>query len=1140
MPTSKITKTGKTQRGAGAKSKTSQVSGRKLATTLSDKEHAFVRPDMYIGSVSSTTKTEYVCDLDEFRLVSREVSIVPGLMRLFIEPMSNAVDNKWTSQQQNLKMTEILVTLDRETGEVTIKNDGASIPVETTTDDAGETVWNPELIFGRFRSGTNYDDTESRLTSGRNGMGIKLTNLFSTRFKVVCRDPSAGKEFSMQWVDNMEPAGSPTVTTKTIRKGSTLISFTPDFARFGVNGWTDDHIAAIRKYVVDMAMITRVRVKYNGETIPVRTLKEYACMYPSLEIPTESVEETKSDTDSTTETACTESVYFHHSADGCTSEVLLSPAESFEQISFVNGVQTFDGGEHVKAWSSAIFEPLLEKFRRLPNGECLTIQNIKSLFRIIVVCTLPNPTFTSQEKTCLATPTPPTEVKRATITTISKWSSVVRLEELIHERSLRKLSTLQKKSRSETIPGYSKANKAGKRYGSRCTLILCEGLSAKTFAVTGLAGGNWSRDYYGIFPLTGKILNVRDSKIESIGKNKVIANLLHVTGLIPGTDYSIEGNYNKLNYGRWMFACDADVDGYHIQGLAVNIIHAMFPELIPRGFLHGMSTPIVTIKLKRGFRDFYDDAEARKFIAEKQISRRSVEYYKGLGTISAEKAREVFGQHLTAFEWDTGTDNSMRLAFGKSFANQRKQWLAIDPSTLDGGIPETQTITSFIDNKLRQHAIANCARMLPSLMDGLKESQRKIVWIILTRGPGPKAEKLKVAQLAGRVAEFSEYQHGEQNLQDTIINLAQSFVGSNNIPLLNGIGQFGTRIAGGDDAAQPRYIFTKAAEILPYIYHPSDNNILQYVNCDGASVEPEHYIPVIPMVLVNGIIGIGTGYSTKIPSYNPLDLCDYVEAWLNESPTPELVPWYRGFTGETIAANAQRTKWKFTGIARRISGATVEVTELPVFMWTDKFEEYLTKLQNDGKIKSFDNHSTDVAVRFVIKETPNSNDIIPKLKLSTTITTTNMSVFDETGTIRQYTSVDKILEDFCDTRLTWYTDRKENLIESLSHQLTVLNGKLRYITEIMAEPPQQLEVFRVPESTIIAELTRREYPTVDGDYEYLRKLSTRWFSQEKLDELATEIANTTAELEQITETEEADMWLEDLAKFREAYSRIYG
>lgn len=1131
-----------TTKTSNARSRSSKATGRKLATTLSDTAHALARPDMYIGSVHPTTTEQYVCGSEGFSLERREVSLVPGLMRLFIEPMSNSVDNMWSSQQQSVPMTEISVVLSQETGEVIIKNDGAAIPVETTTDEAGNEVWNPELIFGRLRSGTNYDDTEARLTSGRNGMGVKLTNLFSTKFKVVCRDPSAGKEFTMEWTNNMQPVRT-SVKSKPISKGSTLVSFTPDFVRFSLEGWTDDHIAAIKKYVVDMAMITRVRVKYNGETIPVRTLKEYSALYPSVEISTGAVEETKesnsSDTDSTASMVCNESVYLTHSAEGCKSEILLSPAESFEQISFVNGVQTFEGGEHVNAWCHAIFQPLLVKFQRLPNGECLTMQNVKSLFRIIVVCTLPNPSFTSQEKTKLASPIPPTEVKRTVITAISKWDSVARLEDLIHMRALRKLGTLQKKARSDVIPGYSKANKAGKRRGRECTLIICEGLSAKTFAVTGLSGGEWSRDFYGIFPLTGKILNVRQSSIESIGKNKVIANLLHVTGLIPGTDYSDDTNYNKLNYGRWMFACDADVDGYHIQGLAINIIHAMFPQLIDRGFLHGMSTPIVTVKIGRKFRDFYDDAEARRYIAQNSVSRKSVEYYKGLGTISAEKAREVFGQHLTEYTPDPTSDVCrVDLAFSRSKADARKRWLGVNPETLDGGVYPEQTIDSFIDNKLRQHAIANCARTLPSLMDGLKESQRKIVWIILTRGPGPKSEKLKVAQLGGRVAEHSEYQHGEQNLYDTIVNLAQSFVGSNNIPLLQALGQFGTRIAGGDDAAQPRYIFTRAAEILPYIFHPADNPVLEYVNCDGAMVEPKHYTPVLPMVLVNGIIGIGTGYSTTIPSYNPLDLCDWVEAWLSETPTPELVPWYRGFTGTT--AKIGPGKYKFTGTARRVSGATVEITELPVRMWTDKFEESLVKLQNAGKIKSFDNYSTDTTVRFVVKETPNSEDIIPKLKLSTTVTTTNMSVFDQNGVIKQYTSVDRILEDFCEERLGWYTDRKTSLIEALTRQLSLANGKLRYITEIMAEPPQQLVVFRVAESAIDQELASREYPTVDGGYDYLHRLPMRSVTEEKLAELSKEIADTTAELERVSGMEESDMWLEDLANFRQVYNRIYG
>eukprot|EP00828_Plagiopyla_frontata_P035759 TRINITY_DN47367_c0_g1_i2.p2 TRINITY_DN47367_c0_g1~~TRINITY_DN47367_c0_g1_i2.p2 ORF type:complete len:190 (-),score=24.39 TRINITY_DN47367_c0_g1_i2:586-1155(-) len=162
-------------------------------------------------------------------------------------------------------------------------------------------------------------------------------------------------------------------------------------------------------------------------------------------------------------------------------------------------------------------------------------------------------------------------------------------------------------------------------------------------------------------------------------------------------------------------------------------------------------------------------------------------------------------------------------------------------------------------------SVSDNLRSIPCICDGFKPGQRKILYSCFLKR---LKSEIKVAQLSGYVSEKSAYHHGEVSLQQTIIGLAQRFVGSNNISLLDPNGQFGTRDVGGKDAASARYIFTNLSGIARKIFVEEDDHIVNYLEDDGERVEPEWYMPVIPMCLVNGAEGIGTGWSTSIPNYN--------------------------------------------------------------------------------------------------------------------------------------------------------------------------------------------------------------------------------------------------------------------------------
>lgn len=288
--------------------------------------------------------------------------------------------------------------------------------------------------------------------------------------------------------------------------------------------------------------------------------------------------------------------------------------------------------------------------------------------------------------------------------------------------------------------------------------------------------------------------------------------------------------------------------------------------------------------------------------------------------------------------------------------------MLIQPGTFLDHRLEEIPYSEFINKELILFSMADNIRSIPSVADGLKPGQRKVIWGTFKRN---MKKEIKVAQLVGYIAEKAAYHHGEQSLMMTIINLAQDFVGSNNLNLLSPNGQYGTRDGGGSDHASPRYIFTEPMPIARTVFNDADDVLLNQQKDDNLVIEPEWYMPIIPMVLVNGAEGIGTGafslsisdflltwvgWSTTIPCYNPVDIVANIKRLLNGEEVVPMHPWYRGFKGEITMVS--KGKYDVSGIARKIDDTTVEVTELPIHMWTKKFKEQLEQMMASDKGES--------------------------------------------------------------------------------------------------------------------------------------------------------------------------------------------
>ena len=1100
-------------------------------------EHVLTRADMYIGSIRNRKIQDYVAlevENGEYRIIKDNIDINPGLLRIFVEALSNAIDNVKRSETTSTKCTKIKVNIDKDTGETIIWNDGQVVPIEVN--DEGD--YNHTMIFGQLMTSSNYDDEEERLVSGRNGIGIKATNIYSKSFQVRGFDPEVGKIFEQNWANNMRDISKPKITSHKAKNGFTEIKYIPDFERFGMKSYTDDTINLYRKYVCDAAMLTKISVYFNENLIPVKNLVEYSKLYNEEQI--SEVSSIKTDT----------------------ADVVITPSNGeYEAISFVNGVYTFDGGKHVDSWSESIFRPLVQKFNK-PKKPQINITDIKKFFRIFVNVSVVNPEFSSQSKTCLVSPEVPSDIPVKNINAIMKWNFVEQIEDIIRGKEFLALKKTEKKTRGfKKIEGLDHANNAGSKLSKDCVLILTEGLSAKTYAVTGIQEG-WNgfkgRDFFGVFGLRGKVLNTRNAIISTIAKNKEITDVIQALGVRYGVDYKDDKNFETLNYGKLMILADADDDGIHIKGLILNFIHSLFPSLLERDqpFVISMQTPIVKVFLKTKSILFYDQQKFKEYSEENSDKKLTVKYYKGLGTSSDTEVLETFGKRVVELLNDKDALVNMNKVFHKSHADDRKVWIGNYNPNANVGIeidesPITQvSITDFIDKEMIKFSISDCARSIPNMMDGFKESHRKTLYACFLKKLNYGGQTLKVAQLAGFVAEKTNYHHGEQNLFDTITKMAHDFPGSNNIPLLFRDGQFGSRNSLGKDAANARYIFTKLDILTRLIFRPEDDCLLERVVDDGDIVEPKFYVPIIPMVLVNGVIaGIGTGWSCNVPSYNPLDIIECIKIWLKNrtvfeqsdkenltkiSLLPELKPWYRGFEGR-IEKESDKKYTTYGRIIKEGQGKDkVMVDELPISMSIDKFKEYLEEQLETKNIKSMKNYSTPTKVKFIITE---NNDGIKcneeNLKLKSYIYTSNMVLFTEKEQLNKFETVDDIIESFCIVRYDYYIKRKEYILKELNKELKTSQNKARFLREVMND---ELIIFKRDESDISKEMETKGYDKEEDSFDYLLRLQVRSFTRQKIEELETEIENIKKQIKTIQNTSETQMWINDLDAFTKAYN----
>lgn len=1091
--------------------------------------HIHKRPDMYLGTLRPKIHDPEWIFKDGKIILLREPTYSDGLWRIFLEPISNVVDNVWRSIQMGVECKKIKVDIDPQTAEIVIWNDGQTIPLEM---NEATHLYNPELIFGNLLTSSNYNDEEERLSSGRNGLGVKLTNVFSKEFQVECGDGE--KVYKQTWTGHMRKVSKPKIKTKK-NTGFTCIRFIPDLELFGMEKLDDTMIGLFHKTCVDMSMVTNLPVLLNGEKIHIKSLKDYALLYPQKEEKPLSITWNNNDL---------------QKKKGEEFEVVICPSfdEEFHDVAFVNGIYTKEGGCHVDAVASEFFKGLLTKINKGKSTNLFTVKDVRPQFMIFVRSVLVNPTFSNQNKTRLQSPTPKVEVDAKFIQTVcSKWDFMEKMNEISKAREFISLKKTEKKRGFKRIEGLDSANKAGGKESKDCTLILCEGLSARTFAVRGIAKG-WNgkkgRDYFGVFPLRGKVMNVRNANTSSISGNKEIASVIQALNLKYKTDYTNEDNFDTLAYGKVMVIADADVDGLHIASLIVNLFHVLFPSLFKRKdpFLYWMQTPIAKI-FPHGKEPitFYNDFDYQKELIKLAGTKFSCRYYKGLGSSNDSEVRDTFAEKVVSFDLDNQADKTLHMVFSKNTADDRKRWMEnYDADSYDN--PEDNyPITKFVNQEHIRFSIDDCKRSIPHLCDGLKLSQRKILFTMFKRNISFSGKSIKVAQLGGSVAEISGYHHGEICLFDTIVKLAQDFVGSlNNIPLLVKDGQYGSRSSLGKDAANARYIHTKLMKWSRILFPSDDDELLSYTLDDGMKVEPDHYLPIIPLILVNGIKGaIGTGWSCSMPSHNPLEIVDAIRCWLKNKEEfifPELFPYFKGFIGKIEKVDSN--KFKCYGVIeeqdlngkKRSKPDSHRVTEIPIECSIDKYKDFLETLLENKKIKTLKNYSTPDKPDFHFTPSDGFKPSLSNMNLTGDINLTNIVLFNN-GRIKKYDTLQEIFVEFCRKRYDLYQTRKDRMVKTLTHTLHQEQVRLRFIRDVMID---KIVVFKRSETQVLEQLKKFKYP--DEHYPMLLAIQIRSFTNDNVSSLEKKVSRLEKELKDLKSTTIENMWSKELDMFVEEYN----
>lgn len=899
---------------------------------LDPREHVLERPGMWIDSTESVERTVLCWNgteqpedgLEEgaaprYTLYERKTLLPYAVEKLIIEVVNNAgdsiIDDRLVKRSEK---REYRIAAELDGNRVSVTNYGNSLPLDFNEE---ENMHTPQLVFGVMLVSSSFTKAEN-LAGGTNGVGAKLANIFSDEFEIEICDGQ--RTYRQRWWNNMTECSEPVITEEP-GELHVRVSYIFDRKYFKVEGYPPETAAIFRAHVLAVALSTRCPCTFRAGEGPVEHIEVPDILALASRIKT---------IPNATGAAGDKTPCFLWYDWGAKRMKMVrdergveTPANSamiprFELavfdtpdsnpkdkriFSYVNGIETTEGGSHVKAVFAVLKKVLAPIIGFKPKKPQLAKR-----VTIILSCRIPNPQFASQTKKKLTShsdlvfPVPP-----ATTAGVARWTLVETLKNA--QKAQQWKTKASSKSVHTEIPDLVDALDA-RRPGNGCTLVLVEGKSAKGFALTAYS----DREKYGIFPLRGKGLNLINAKEERILKNKEVGSIIMAMGLQPDVDYRNDENYNKLRYQKVHILPDSDVDGTHILALYILMLWKTAPTFVMRPgtvFLHRT----IKVKATKGKSDkqevcrFYS---TERFHAWETAERESgtlgkwhIKYYKGLGTSTdveiVEEAKDPF---LVELVYNDKVDDTLEMVFSSKRAADRKRW--IEEEVHDESIYDKRkiAISDVLRKELVLFARTNTERSIVA-MDGLKESQRKGIYVALEYWDYKESQnEYKVQDFASWASKRTGYHYGPNSLAEMTNAICRNYTGSNNLSLLHGTGNFGSRLENGKDASSGRYTHVIMNGWLPSAVRREDEIVLDIIDEEGMKKEPRRLYPLLPLQLVNGSIGIGTGHASRIPGCNPHSIIAWLRARLSGQPLPDVQPWIRGFKGTVSVVQGKEAR----------------------------------------------------------------------------------------------------------------------------------------------------------------------------------------------------------------------------------------
>jgi len=610
---------------------------------LDEIDHIRSRSGMYVGSTTTQTSSEWVYSSKDVSMQKREISYIPAFIKIFSEILDNAIDEG--KRSSSLDMIKVDISFD----EISVSDNGRGIPVEIHT-QTGQYI--AETVFSNLRAGSNFNDDEDQSLIGTNGLGSTLTNILSSSFKVESCDGK--KKFTQDFWEGMRERSEPEI--KTFTKTGTKITFTPDYEFFKLNGMDQDHHAKIYKKVIDAAANNLdVKFYFNGELIKFKSFDDYIALY-SKDFLTDSTEDWK---------------------------VGISSSDGFDQISFINSVETYQGGTHVDYIVNQISTKLREFFKKKHKVD-IKPSDIKNHIRIYISGSVNRPKFSSQTKENMISPVSEYKttwtvsdkfikniLKTDIVQSILDWISAKEKAQLMSD--LRKANRAVDKNDPKRV---EKFHDASTKNREEAILLLAEGDSA----VSGLLSGRDPKTM-ACFPLRGKPINVTPMDLKDILENKEFKNIMTITGLQFGVKVE---SVSDIRFGKIIISSDQDLDGYCIRALLINAFYTFWPELFDLNVICILNTPIVKVKYKKQSISFYSIAEFDLWKEEHKSEKYESRYYKGLGTSSSSEWKDYLSNlesNMELIKPEGDIDQEIfKLHFSKEagMSDKRKDWLEIE------------------------------------------------------------------------------------------------------------------------------------------------------------------------------------------------------------------------------------------------------------------------------------------------------------------------------------------------------------------------------------------------------------------------------------------------------------------------------